>query len=47
MDKKYNASLVKCDCCGHQWVAVKLGNLIKLECPNCDTLRSFEEIKIE
>lgn len=26
---------VECDICAHQWVAVRLANATKLECPNC------------
>ena len=41
---EHEASLVKCDCCGHEWVAVRPKGLVKLECPECMTLRFFDDV---
>ena len=41
---EHKASLVKCDCCGHEWVAVRPKELVKLECPECMTLRFFDDV---
>jgi len=43
----YEASLVKCDLCTHQWVAVRPAGLTILECPNCDNMVTFENINTD
>lgn len=37
----HEASKVKCDLCGKEWVAVRPEGLIKLECPNCSGINYF------
>lgn len=46
-ETKYNpheSSLVKCDLCNHKWVAVRPEGLLKLECPNCNNISTFENL---
>jgi hypothetical protein len=43
----WETSLVKCDLCSHEWVAVRPAGLEKLECPDCSNLAGFENIKSE
>ena len=40
----HEVSTVKCDLCGHSWVAVRPLGLHKLECPNCLGMVYFENI---
>jgi hypothetical protein len=40
----HESSAVKCDLCGHEWVAVRPAGLTKLECPNCGNIGYFENI---
>jgi hypothetical protein len=40
----FDVSLVECPLCSYEWVAVKDGNINKLECPNCKNIK--EPIKI-
>ena len=40
----YETSLVKCDLCNHEWVAVRPEGLEKLECPKCNNIANFENI---
>ena len=44
-DTPYETSLVQCDLCSHQWVAVRPAGLIKLECPNCGNMVNFTNIE--
>lgn len=41
----WESSMVKCDLCGHEWIAVRPEGLQKLECPNCHNMVLFENIK--
>lgn len=41
----WDASLVECDLCSHDWVSVRPFGLEKLECPNCENMVYFENIK--
>lgn len=43
----YEVSLVKCDLCGHKWVAVRSPETEKLECPKCGNIVYYENIKTE
>ena len=43
----FEVSKVKCDLCGHEWVAVRPEGVLRLECPNCGNIANFENIKIE
>lgn len=40
----HEVSIVKCDLCGYEWVAVRPAGLIKLECPNCGNVVYFENL---
>lgn len=40
--EKTEVSLVKCDTCQYQWVAVRPEGLLKLECPKCGNNCGFE-----
>lgn len=40
----HETSNVKCDLCGHSWVAVRPLGVEKLECPNCGNMVNFENI---
>lgn len=40
----HEASMVKCDICGNTWMAVRPAGLVKLQCPNCLNMCSFENI---
>jgi ribosomal protein S27E len=40
----WESSLVKCDLCGHTWVAVRPAGTAMLECPNCHNIAYFENI---
>jgi len=39
------ASEVKCDLCGHEWVASFLHGTERLECPNCENIVEYEIIE--
>ena len=41
---QWETSLVKCDLCNYQWVAVRPEGLVKLECPNCNNMVHFENM---
>jgi hypothetical protein len=41
------SSLVECDICTYQWVAVFHEDTERLECPNCETVRHFEPIETD
>lgn len=41
----FETSLVKCDLCAYEWVAVRPKYTEKLECPNCSNITNFENIK--
>lgn len=41
----WEASLVRCDLCSHEWVAVRPLGLEKLECPNCENMVYFENVE--
>lgn len=43
----WETSLVKCDLCSHEWVAVRPEGLDKLECPNCGNFVYFENIETD
>lgn len=43
----HEVSKVKCDLCGHEWIAVRPEGLVKLECPNCNNLVSFENVEAQ
>lgn len=43
----HEVSLVECDICTHKWVAVRPLGLTKLECPNCNLMVEFTNIKTE
>ena len=45
MKEMYEVSLVKCDLCSYTWVAVRPEGLIKLQCPNCNNISYFTNIK--
>jgi formate dehydrogenase maturation protein FdhE len=40
-------SKVKCDLCGHEWIAVFLAQCERLECPNCKNMTQFEFLEID
>ena len=40
----WETSLVKCDLCSHEWVAVRPEGLTEIECPNCENIVHFENI---
>lgn len=43
-DKPHETSLVMCDLCNHEWVAVRPDGLTELECPNCNNMVQFSNI---
>jgi DNA-directed RNA polymerase subunit RPC12/RpoP len=42
----YETSLVECDLCSYKWVAVRPKDTDKLECPNCNNIVHYENIKL-
>ena len=40
-DTHHDVSIVICDLCGCEWVAVRPTGVTKLQCPNCDKLSTF------
>jgi hypothetical protein len=40
----HEASMVSCDICTHEWVAVRPAGLTKLQCPNCLKVAHFENV---
>ena len=40
-EKKWCATTVKCDLCGHEWSAVHHIDSARLECPNCRNMTIF------
>ena len=38
----WSTGLVKCDLCGHEWIAVFPSGLDRLECPHCQNLAGFD-----
>jgi len=45
IDCPHEVSLVRCDLCTKQWVAVRPEGIKKLECPNCENMVYFENIQ--
>lgn len=37
-------SMVQCDMCAHNWVAVRPEGIKELECPRCHNMTTFDEI---
>ena len=46
-DELYETSMVRCDLCGYEWVAVRPSGIEKLQCPQCLYLARFENIETE
>lgn len=41
---KWEISIVRCDLCSYEWVAVRPFGTLKLECSNCKNISNFENI---
>ena len=44
VNEPHEVSLVKCDLCGFEWIAVRPLGLDKLECKQCGNMVHFENI---
>jgi hypothetical protein len=42
MSEEFTTSLVECDICTHNWVAVRPIETSELECPNCNHITSIK-----
>ena len=41
----WQVAKVKCDLCGHEWIAAMPVDLDKVECPHCDNMVNYEIIE--
>lgn len=47
MTESFTTSLVECDICTHNWVAVRPIETLELQCPNCSNITSIKETTYE
>lgn len=41
---KWEISIVRCDLCSYEWVAIRPLGTLRLECSNCNNLSNFENL---
>ena len=46
MSEQFTTSLVECDVCTYNWVAVRPIETIELECPNCNHITFIAPDKV-